>query len=225
MKYLILTYLTILFNVSSSSAQFFYSPDSIFISQTLTAINKELKENSSSHDNSHTIVKFGTDGYIYFQYMSNDKKRMTSSERIHHADISKVVLDDTYGSVSIKLICKYKQNCASVRNQLGEEHTKHQRSSDNISLVAADTRSGKFLVSNIVSAIRDIYGIQISSTTKQEINHFSAYFAYYCTGIYSKSMHSHMDCRGLSNCSGQILRTSQEELRNSGMQYCRICWD
>jgi len=48
---------------------------------------------------------------------------------------------------------------------------------------------------------------------------------YVCDGPYATKFHSNSNCRGLSNCSGQILYFNDEqEALDEDYDYCGICW-
>lgn len=44
-----------------------------------------------------------------------------------------------------------------------------------------------------------------------------------CTGPKSKKYHAYEDCRGLSSCSGDLVRISIEEAEEMGRDACKIC--
>ena len=47
---------------------------------------------------------------------------------------------------------------------------------------------------------------------------------YICTGHSSKRYHCDRDCKGLSNCSGEIEEVSEDEAEDMGRTPCRICY-
>lgn len=47
---------------------------------------------------------------------------------------------------------------------------------------------------------------------------------YICTGGSSKRCHCDPDCKGLSRCSGEIEKVSEEEAEDMGRTPCKICY-
>lgn len=47
---------------------------------------------------------------------------------------------------------------------------------------------------------------------------------YICTGGSSKRYHCDPDCKGLSRCSGEIEKISEEEAEDMGRTPCKICY-
>lgn len=62
------------------------------------------------------------------------------------------------------------------------------------------------------------------SFTGSAIEHLKSSYSstvYICTGPYAKVYHSTLNCRGLSNCSGNIVETSES---STNRRACRICF-
>ena len=47
---------------------------------------------------------------------------------------------------------------------------------------------------------------------------------YICTGGYAKKYHSYSNCRGLSNCKGDIIAVSKNTAKEKGRTACSICY-
>ncbi len=47
---------------------------------------------------------------------------------------------------------------------------------------------------------------------------------YVCTGPKSKRFHSSQSCRGLRNCSGQVVKMSKTDAQKAGYTPCKICY-
>lgn len=48
---------------------------------------------------------------------------------------------------------------------------------------------------------------------------------YICGGKYAKKFHSKSSCRGLSNCRSEVYYyDSEQEAKENGYNYCKICW-
>jgi hypothetical protein len=47
---------------------------------------------------------------------------------------------------------------------------------------------------------------------------------YICTGATAKRFHKSEKCRGLSRCSGEIIKVSKEEAIKRGKTPCKICY-
>lgn len=55
-------------------------------------------------------------------------------------------------------------------------------------------------------------------------NSVSGETVFICSGSTSKRYHSDPDCRGLSNCTGEIEEVSEEEAEDMGRTPCQICY-
>lgn len=47
---------------------------------------------------------------------------------------------------------------------------------------------------------------------------------YVCTGGYATKYHSSYDCRGLSNCKGDVVSMSESDAIKKGRSRCKICF-
>lgn len=66
----------------------------------------------------------------------------------------------------------------------------------------------------------------VESEKKDSVVKSDAYSdnVYICTGSSSKRYHCDPDCKGLSRCSGEKEKISEEEAEDMGRTPCKICY-
>jgi hypothetical protein len=64
----------------------------------------------------------------------------------------------------------------------------------------------------------------LSFSNKYDVTVEQSGYVYICTGPYASKYHSHPNCRGMNNCSGEIIGVNLYEARSKGFNPCNICY-
>jgi hypothetical protein len=62
----------------------------------------------------------------------------------------------------------------------------------------------------------------IASQNEKQV--YASEQVYICTGPSAKRYHKSASCRGLSRCSGEIIKVSKSEAQSRGKTPCKMCY-
>lgn len=97
---------------------------------------------------------------------------------------------------------------------------KAKKLNDSLILVLDERRKENLINSLDNDTYKEVFGKDKPSTDENE----GGETVFICSGSTSKRYHSDPDCRGLSNCTGEIEEVSEEEAEDMGRTPCQICY-